>query len=103
MIPALINTLSGAQAVSAYSADIALTGEQYNFAGQLNFGYKISKNWSVAAGVRLNYISNYYVGSLKNIQLQPTGIRRSCQCHFTADRRQGPCRECGTDCVCSRE
>ena len=73
MIPALINTLSGAQAVSAYSADIALTGEQYNFAGQLNFGYKISKNWSVAAGVRLNYISNYYVGSLKNIQLQPTG------------------------------
>lgn len=27
----------------------------------------------MAAGVRLNYISNYYVGSLKNIQLQPTG------------------------------
>ena len=48
-------------------------GEQYNFAGQLNFGYKISKNWSVAAGLRLNYISNYYDGSLKNIQLQYGG------------------------------
>lgn len=73
MIPALINNLAGAQVVSAYSADINLTGEQYNFAGQLNLGYKISKNWSVSAGVRLNYISNYYEGSLRNIQLQPTG------------------------------
>ena len=73
MIPALINTLAGATAVTAYDADINLTGEQYNFAGQLNFGYRINKNWSVSAGVRMNYLSNYYVGSLKNIRLQPAG------------------------------
>lgn len=73
MIPALINTLAGVTAVTAYDADINLTGEQYNFAGQLNFGYRINKNWSVSAGVRMNYLSNYYVGSLKNIRLQPAG------------------------------
>ena len=59
--------------VTGYDADINLTGEQYNFAGQLNIGYKIGSKWSVSAGVRLNYISNYYVGSLRNIQLQYGG------------------------------
>ena len=73
MIPALVNTLAGSTVVTGYDADIHLVGGQYNFAGQLNFGYKISKNWSVAAGLRLNYISNYYDGSLKNIQLQYGG------------------------------
>lgn len=73
MIPALINNLVGTNMITGYDADINLTGEQYNFAGQLNLGYKISKNWSVSAGVRLNYISNYYVGSLKNILLQYGG------------------------------
>lgn len=73
MIPALINNLAGTQMVTGYDADINLTGEQYNFAGQLNIGYKIGSKWSVSAGVRLNYISNYYVGSLRNIQLQYRG------------------------------
>ena len=73
MIPALINNLVGTNMITGYDADINLTGEQYNFAGQLNLGYKISKNWSVSAGVRLNYISNYYVGSLKDIQLRYGG------------------------------
>ena len=54
MIPALVNTLAGSTVVTGYDADIHLVGEQSNFAGQLNFGYKISKNWSVAAGLRLN-------------------------------------------------
>ena len=73
MIPALINNLVGTTMITGYNADINLTGEQYNFAGQLNIGYKISKNWSVSAGLRVNYISNYYEGSLKNIQLQYAG------------------------------
>ena len=70
MIPALINNLAGSQMVTGYDVDVNLTGEQYNFAGQLNIGYKINPQWSVSAGVRLNYISNYYLGSLRNIQLQ---------------------------------
>lgn len=73
MIPALINNLAGSQMVTGYDADVSLTGEQYNFAGQLNIGYKIDSHWSVSVGARLNYISNYYVGSLKNIQLQYAG------------------------------
>ena len=70
MMPALINNLAGSQMVTGYDVDVNLTGEQYNFAGQLNIGYKINPQWSVSAGVRLNYISNYYLGSLRNIQLQ---------------------------------
>lgn len=73
MIPALINNLSGRQMVTGYDVDVNLTGEQYNFAGQLNIGYKIGSNWSVSVGARLNYISNYYVGSLENIRLQYAG------------------------------
>lgn len=73
MIPALINNLAGSQMVTGYDADVSLTGEQYNFAGQLNIGYRIDSHWSVSVGARLNYISNYYVGSLKNIQLQYAG------------------------------
>lgn len=73
MIPALINNLAGSQMVTGYDADVSLTGEQYNFAGQLNIGYRIGPHWSVSVGARLNYISNYYVGSLKNIQLQYAG------------------------------
>ncbi len=73
MIPALINNLSGAQTVTGYDADIHLTGEQYNFSGQLNLGYKILPSLSISAGLRINYLSNYYNGYLKNIQLQYGG------------------------------
>lgn len=73
MIPLLVNNLAGTTMVTGYDADIHLTGEQYNFAGQINLGYKITPKLSVSAGLRVNYISNYYNGSLENIQLQYDG------------------------------
>ena len=73
MIPAVINTLAGANVVTGYDVDTDLVGEQYNFAGQLNLGYKINKNWSVSAGLRLNVLKNNYVGNIQNIQLQYGG------------------------------
>ncbi len=73
MIPALINNITGTQTVTAYDADIHLTGEQYNFSGQLNLGYRLTEKLSVSAGLRLNYLVNSYAGSLKNIRLEYGG------------------------------
>lgn len=74
MLVPMINTLGKglgftSDIVSAYDVDTELVGEQYNFSGQLNLGYRINEHWSVSAGVRLNYIYNNYDGSLSNVQL----------------------------------
>lgn len=73
LVPAVINKLAGSPIVTGYDVDTDLIGEQYNFSGQLNLGYKISKNWSVSAGVRLNVINNSYNANIKNIQFQYGG------------------------------
>lgn len=73
MIPGLINTLAGGEIITGYDVDTQLVGEQYNFAGQLNLGYKFNSHWSVAAGLRLNYIYNKYDGSLSNVKLEYGG------------------------------
>lgn len=73
MIPVLVNTLAGSDIVTAYDVNTDLVGEQYNFTGQLNFGYKINKHWSVSAGLRVNFISNHYNADVDNIMLQYGG------------------------------
>ena len=73
MLPALINNMAGSQMVTAYDADISMVGEQYNFTGQLNLGYRVLDNLSFSAGLRMNYIDNRYVGHIRNVQLQYAG------------------------------
>ena len=73
LVSAVINRLAGTQIITGYDVDTDLVGEQYNFSGQINLGYKISKNWSVSAGVRINVINNSYNANIKNIQFQYGG------------------------------
>ena len=65
----VFNTLGAAagKAPGAYAADISFTGKQYNLAGQLMVGYKITDNLSVSAGIRMNHIFNDYDGAIENV------------------------------------
>ena len=65
----VFNILGGAmgKAPGAYAADIHFTGKQYNLAGQLMVGYKITDNLSISAGVRMNHIFNDYDGAIENV------------------------------------
>ena len=68
ILPAVLNAMAGAK-VAGYSADINLCGKQFVVGGQLNLGYRITKNLSVSAGLRANYFYNNYKGALKNINI----------------------------------
>lgn len=61
-LTALFNGLTGAQ--GSYGLDMNLTGEQYNFGGQLLLGYRLTERLAVSAGVRMNYIYNDYAGAI---------------------------------------
>ena len=68
ILPAVLNGMAGAN-VAGYSADINLCGKQFIIGGQLNLGYRITNNLSVALGLRANYFYNNYKGALKNINI----------------------------------
>ncbi|WP_251236551.1 OmpP1/FadL family transporter [Bacteroides nordii] len=74
---------------SQYSVDSYMQGKQMIFGLQLGATYKITDYLSAFAGVRMNYVSNGYVGYLKNIQfnaqhpqLNPTGEMTSAHDFF---------------------
>ena len=67
----LVGASSGA--ISGYAADIDLTGQQYNYAGQISIGYRLNDHWSVSVGLRMNYVKNTYEGGLRNIQVNYGG------------------------------
>lgn len=76
---------------TSYSVDGYMEGSQYIFGIQLNGSYKITDAFSAALGVRLNIVSNGYLGHLKNIQinpqhpsLNPTGNMMSANTFFTS-------------------
>lgn len=62
---ALLYAQSGGQLTpEAYSIDSQLKGKQYIYGAQLNFTYKIAKNFAAAVGLRANYYDGYYRGHL---------------------------------------
>jgi long-subunit fatty acid transport protein len=56
---------------TAYSVDGYMEGQQYIFGVQINGSYKINNALSAALGLRLNLVSNSYIGHLTNIQINP--------------------------------
>jgi len=58
-------------ATNKYTVDSYMEGKQFIFGVQLNGTYKINDALSAALGMRLNIVSNAYVGHLKNIMINP--------------------------------
>ena len=54
-----------------YSVDSYMEGKQMIFGLQLGASYKITDYLSAFGGVRMNYVSNGYVGHIKNIKINP--------------------------------
>lgn len=69
IIAATLNGMANANAFK-YDADIDMTGEQYNYSGQLNLGYRLNDNLSFSAGLRVSYLSNHFDANIKNVQLK---------------------------------
>lgn len=53
----------------SYDANMYLEGTQYTFSDQIMFGYKITDNLSVSAGVRFSYALASYNASISDITL----------------------------------
>ena len=56
---------------TAYSLNSAFEGSQYIFGLQLNGSYKLNEALSAAVGLRLNLVSNGYVGHITDIRINP--------------------------------
>lgn len=69
MLPLLLN--ANHLPTTAYSLNSAFEGSQYIFGLQLNGSYKLTEALSAAVGVRLNMVSNGYVGHINDIMINP--------------------------------
>lgn len=56
-----------------YSVDSYMQGRQYIYGAQLGGTYKINEHFSVFGGLRFNYVSNRYLGYIRNIQANVGG------------------------------
>ncbi|MDL2247610.1 hypothetical protein LJC05_02635, partial [Bacteroides sp. OttesenSCG-928-J23] len=65
-LPALLSA-SGIP-TNKYSVDSYMEGKQMIFGFQVGAAYRINEHLSAYAGVRMNYVSNGYVGYIRNIQ-----------------------------------
>ncbi len=57
---------------SQYSVDSYMQGKQMIFGLQVGAAYKINDYLSAFGGLRMNYVSNGYVGHIKDIMINPT-------------------------------
>lgn len=67
MIPALLASQGLTSATPGYSVNSYLSGRQYIYGLQLGSTYKINDKVAVYGGLRFNYISNRYEGSITGI------------------------------------
>lgn len=67
LLPSVMNTLSGQQAVAGYAVNTYMRGKQYYFGGQINATYNILNNLSIALGVRGVYATTNYYGYVSDI------------------------------------
>lgn len=68
-LPALLSA-SGIP-TNKYSVDSYMEGKQMIFGFQVGAAYRINEHLSAYAGVRMNYVSNGYVGHIKDIMVNP--------------------------------
>jgi len=69
MLPLLLN--ANHLPTTAYSLNSAFEGSQYIFGLQMNGSYRLTEALSAAVGVRLNLVSNGYIGHINDIMINP--------------------------------
>lgn len=69
LIPAMLN--ANDLPTTNYSVDSYMEGRQYIFGLQMGATYKITDNLAAFGGLRVNYVSNGYVGYIRNIKVNP--------------------------------
>ncbi len=69
MIPVLLNDKG--YTTTQYSVDAYMQGKQMIFGLQLGGAYQINDYLSAFGGIRMNYVSNGYVGHIRNIMINP--------------------------------
>lgn len=67
LLPTVMNTLAGTNAVAGYTLDTYMRGRQYYIGGQVNGTYKVTDNISLAVGLRGVYATCNYYGYVNNI------------------------------------
>ena len=73
MLPLLLNQKGLSSATPAYKLDSYISGQQYVFGVQLGATYKINEHMAVYGGMRVNYLTNKYDGSITNLTANIAG------------------------------
>ncbi len=68
-IIAMLPVIGDELGITKYSVDSYMEGRQYIFGLQMGATYKITDYLSVFGGLRVNYVSNSYLGYLRNIEI----------------------------------
>lgn len=71
LIPSMLS--ANGMPTSQYSVDAYMEGSQIIYGLQMGATYKITDYLSAYAGVRMNYVSNGYIGHIRNIQANVNG------------------------------
>ena len=82
MIPALLYKQGMGSQTPGYSVESYVHGQQYVFGLQLGATYKINEHVAVYGGMRFNYSTNKYYGSIKNITANIAGIDENLYSYF---------------------
>lgn len=72
-IISMLPVVGQSMGINRYGVDSYMEGRQYLFGLQLGATYKINKHLSAFVGGRMNYVSDKYVGYLRNIQINKPG------------------------------
>lgn len=82
LIPALLHQQGLGSGAPSYSVDSYVHGQQYVFGLQLGATYKINDNLAVYGGMRFNYSTNEYEGSITNISAKIGDVNENLYSYF---------------------
>ncbi len=82
MIPAMLYKQGLMSQTPGYSVNSYVHGQQYVFGLQLGTTYKVNDNIAVYGGMRLNYATNEYEGSITDITANIAGVDENLYAYF---------------------
>ena len=82
LIPAILYQQGLGSREPSYSVDSYVHGQQYVFGLQMGATYKFNDHLAVYGGMRLNYSTNEYEGSITNITAKVQGVNENLYTYF---------------------